>query len=239
MFRMGMGRLSEDPGLDTSGGLFPLFEYRLRDGGREWTVLHTGTVLTEADETNAIASTTNRLPYGVSLWPSAIALAHEIAARAEAFHGRSVLELGAGIGLPGIVAASLGGRVVQSDRDELALHLCKRNGERNDPAAIEYRLADWTEWDDPGRYDWIIGSDILYGNSLHPHLRRIFESNLAPEGRILLADPFRGRGLRFLETLEAEGWCVTFSKWDIGEEATPRPLGVFELSPPGSRAGPK
>ncbi len=115
-----------------------------------------------------------------------------------------------------------------------ALHLCKRNGERNDPAAIEYRLADWTEWDDPGRYDWIIGSDILYGDSLHPHLRRIFESNLAPEGRILLADPFRGRGLRFLETLEAEGWCVTFSKWDIGEEPTPRPLGVFELSPPGS-----
>jgi methyltransferase-like protein 23 len=147
--------------------------------------------------------------------------------------------LGAGIGLPGIVAATLGGRVVQSDRDELALHLCKRNGERNDPIAIEYRLADWTEWDDPERYDWIIGSDIIYGESLHPHLRRIFESNLAPEGQILLADPFRGRGLRFLETLEAEGWCVTFSKWDIGEEATPRPLGVFELSPPESRPGTK
>ena len=144
---------------------------------------------------------TNRLPYGVSVWPSAIALAHEIAARAEAFRGRSVLELGAGIGLPGIVAASLGGRVVQTDRDELALHLCKRNGERNDPAAIEYRLADWTEWDDPERYDWIIGSDILYGESLHPHLRRIFESNLASKGRILLADPFRGSVLCFLRDI--------------------------------------
>src|SRR3954449_12144843 len=153
---------SEDQGLETSGGRFRLFDYRLRQGGREWTVLHTGAVLTESDETHAIVMKTNRLPYGVSLWPSAIALSHEIATRAEAFRGRSVLELGAGVGLPGIVAATLGGRVVQTDKDELSLHLCKRNGERNGVEGIAYRLADWTAWDDLGRYDWIIGSDILY-----------------------------------------------------------------------------
>jgi methyltransferase-like protein 23 len=228
---------SEDRVLDTSGGRFPLFDYRLRQGGQEWTALHTGAVLTKADEIHAMVLKTNRLPYGVSLWPSAIALAHEIAVRAEAFRVRSVLELGAGMGLPGIVAASLGARVVQTDRDELALHLCKRNGERNGADAIEYRLADWTEWGDTGRYDWIIGSDILYGESLHPHLRRIFEANLAPKGRMLLADPFRDMGVRFLETLQNEGWGVTFNKWDVGEEAAPRPIGVFELLPPGN-AGP-
>ena len=228
----------EDQQLDTSGGKFPLFDYRLRKDGREWTVLHTGAVLTEADETHAMVLKTNRLPYGVSVWPSAIALAHEIVTRAKAFHGRSVLELGAGVGLPGIVAASLGGRVVQTDREELALHLCKRNGERNGAGTIEYRLSDWTEWGESGRYDWIIASDILYGESLHPHLRRIFQSNLASTGRILLADPFRGTAVPFLETLEAEAWSVTFNKWDVGEEATPRPVGVFELVPPRSRAGP-
>ena len=228
----------DDRALDTSGGRFPLFDYRLRKGGREWTVLHTGFVLTEADETHAIVLKTNRLPYGVSLWPSAIALSHEIATRADAFRGRAVLELGAGVGLPGVVAATLGGRVVQTDRDELVLHLCKRNGERNGGDPIEYRLADWTEWGDAGLYDWIIGADILYGDSLHPHLRRIFESNLAPRGRILIADPFRPLVLKFLEALEADGWGVTFSKWDVGAEALPRPIGVFELLPPGSRAGP-
>jgi methyltransferase-like protein 23 len=223
----------QDPELDTTGGKFRLVDYRLWSADREWTILHTGAVLTEADEAHAVGVKTNRLPYGVSLWPSAIALAHEIATRADTFRGRSVLELGAGVGLPGIVAATLGARVVQTDRDELALHLCKRNGERNGVDTIEYRLADWTEWNEPGRHDWIIGSDILYGESLHPHIRRIFESNLAPHGRILLADPFRGRGIQFLETLEAEGWRVTFSKWDVGEETTLRPIGVFEMSPPG------
>jgi methyltransferase-like protein 23 len=223
--------------LDTSAGKFPLFEYRLRRDGREWTVLHTGAVLTEADEIHAMVLKTNRLPYGVSVWPSAIALAHEIATQAAAFRGRSVLELGAGVGLPGIVAASFGGRVLQTDREELALHLCERNGERNGAGTIEYRPSDWTEWGEAGRYDWIIASDVLYGESLHPHLRRIFESNLAANGRILLADPFRGSSLRFLETSEAEGWRVTFNKWNVGEAATPRPVGVFALVPPGSSAG--
>ena len=219
------------PTLDTSAGVFPLHEYRCRQGGREWSVLHAGAVLTEADETHAIVLKTQRLPYGVSLWPSAIALALEIATRPGAFRGRSVLELGAGTGLPGIVAASLGGRVVQTDRDELVLQLCARNGERNG-VSVEHRLADWTCWEDAGRYDWIVGADILYGEALHPQLRRIFESNLAAGGRLLLSDPFRGMGVLLLEQLEADGWGVSCSNWDVGEGES-RPVGVFELMPPG------
>jgi predicted nicotinamide N-methyase len=223
--------------LSTTGGEFPLHEYRLRQDRREWTALHTGAVLTRADEARLLGEPGDRLPYGVALWPSAIALAHEVATRATAFHGRNVLELGAGTGVPGIVAAALGGRVVQTDRDELAMSVCRRNGERNGIKAIEYRLADWTTWDDAAHYDWIIGSDILYGEPLHPQLRRIFESNLGREGRILLSDPFRSMSLRLLEALEADGWSVTMTRWDVGEEATPRPIGVFELAPPRSGEG--
>ena len=96
------------------------------------------------------------------------------------------------------------------------------------------RVADWTEWADAEAYDWIIGADILYGPVLHPHLRRIFGSNLAEGGRVLLADPFRAVGLRFLEGLEADGWAVSYNQWDVGSDAEPRPVGVFELVPPRS-----
>ena len=219
--------------LGTSAGDFRLLDYRQRTAGREWSILHLGAILTEEDETRAIVRKTNRLPYGVSLWPSSIALAHEVAARAGEFRGRSVLELGAGTGLPGIVAASLGARVVQTDCDELSLHVCRRNAERNGVPAVEHRQADWSDWSDPDRYDWILGADVLYGEKLHPQLRRIFESNLAEGGRILISDPFRSVGHQFLESLEADGWPVSFSRWDVGSDETPKAVGVFEIRPPG------
>ena len=46
--------------------------------------------------------------------------------------------------------------------------ICRANGERNGVGAVEYRQADWTEWDDQGSYEWILGSDILYGEAQHP-----------------------------------------------------------------------
>jgi predicted nicotinamide N-methyase len=215
----------------TSAGDFPLRECRLHVGDREWSVLHTGAVLTPDDEVRYFADLAGKLPYGVVLWPAAIALAHEIATRPEAFRGRRVLELGAGTGLPGIVAASLGARVVQSDRQEGALTVCRLNGERNGVPAVDYRSDDWTAWTDSGRYDWVIGSDILYAEEMHPHLRRILETNLAPGGRVLIADPFRGPSLGLLEAMEAAGWRVTMTKWTVGEESSPRAIGVFELTP--------
>jgi hypothetical protein len=93
-------------------------------------------------------------------------------------------------------------------------------------------LTDWTAWEEAGLYDWIIGSDILYGVELHAHLRRIFESNLAPGGRVLLSDPFRAVSLGLLEAMEQDGWSVTLSKWTVGEETTPRPIAVYELTTP-------
>jgi predicted nicotinamide N-methyase len=218
--------------LQTTAGDFPLHEYRLRQGGHEWTILHLGAVISYDDETHYLLGLFEQMPYGVALWPAAIALAHDVAARAEEISGRRVLELGSGTGLPGIVAASLGGRVVQTDRNRLALYVCGLNAERNRVRSIDYRQVDWVDWADDTRYDWILGSDILYSAEMHTHLRRIFESNLAPNGRILLADPFRASSLPLLEAMEKDGWAVTLNKWSVGEEAAPRAIAVYELAPP-------
>ena len=218
--------------LRTTVGDLPLHEYRLRHAGHEWAILHTGALLTPIDEAYFLDGTRDRVPYGVALWPASIALAHEIIARADGFRGKRLLELGAGTGLPGIVAASFGAQVTQTDRHELALSICRRNVERNGVPGIECRAAEWSDWNDSRHYDWIIGSDVLYAETMHPHLRRILETNLAPGGRILLSDPFRPRSLQLLEGLESSGWGISMSIWNVGEEREPRRIGIIELTPP-------
>jgi predicted nicotinamide N-methyase len=212
--------------LRTTAGDLPLEEYRLTLPEGAWRILHTGAILSHADEEQFLCGDQPRL--GIVLWPAAIALAHDIATRA--LRGTRVLELGAGTGLPGIVAASLGAHVVQTDRQTVALHVSKTNAERNGVTTIENRAADWTAWEDTSTYDWILGADILYAVSLHPHLRRIFERNLAPGGRLLLSDPFRKGSFELLEAMEADGWKVTMSKWTVGVVPPERAVGVFELT---------
>ncbi len=236
-----MTQVTAPASLSTTAGDLPLEEVELHVGSRTWSILHTGAIVSREQEVDFLRGESGtRRPYGIVLWPSAIAIAHEVATRT--MTGLRVLELGAGTGLPGIVAASLGAHVVQTDRQQLVLHVCKQNGIRNgvtstdDPGAevrhgsIVHRLADWTEWTDTARYDLILGADILYSEPLQPSLRHIFETNLAPGGTVLLADPYRDASIRMLERLEATGWRVTLDKWTVGITPPPRPVGLFALT---------
>ena len=223
------------PALHTADGRsFPLHEYHLQLGRHAWRIQHTGVILTDADEREFFRDFLDHLPYGVALWPSSIALAHELSAQGDRLKGKTALELGAGTGLPGIVAATLGARVTQTDRQELAMELCRRNVAQNRASyqadQITNQLVDWTDWQDTNRYDWIIGADILYSDNMHDDLAAIFRANLAPGGRVLLADPFRGVSMYLLESLQSQGWKVSATRYKLGTEADPRVIGVFELA---------
>lgn len=212
----------------------PAHEYCVTLAGRGWSILHAGALIDHDDEQRYLGMERARQPYGTILWPAAIALAHDIDIRAERnsdeFRACNVLELGAGTGLPGLITAALGASVIQTDRDELAMSICRANGERNGASGIEYRMADWSEWHDSARYQYILGADILYSPNAREHLLRIFDCNLAPGGRILLADPFRSASIRLLESMEQDGWRVAVTRWSINGGATPRPVGTFELT---------
>jgi methyltransferase-like protein 23 len=212
--------------LSTTAGDLPLQQCQLSLAGQTWTILHTGAILSHQDEDRFLRGDQPPLPYGIALWPAAIALAHEIATRS--LRGVRVLELGAGTGLPGIVAAALGAHVVQTDRNAAALAVCRMNADCNG-VVLEQRAADWASWREGETYDFIVGADILYADSLHPQLRQIFETNLAPGGRLLLSDPFRSASIALLEAMDADGWNVAFNKWTVGVVPPPRAIGVFEL----------
>ncbi|MEY4578871.1 MAG: hypothetical protein RL701_3574 [Pseudomonadota bacterium] len=216
------------PSLSTSIGDFALCEYSLKVDDRSWSFLHTGAVFTVEQETRYLDSERDRLPYGAMLWPAALALAHDLLARADDLRGKRVLELGAGTGIPGIVAATLGARVLQIDRNEVALHLCTLNKDRNRATSTEVRDAEWETFQSDTQFDLIVGSDVLYVASMHAHLRAICDKHLAPGGTVLFSDPLRSESLPMLETMETSGWRVSLSKWSIQVETGMRTIAVYE-----------
>jgi predicted nicotinamide N-methyase len=144
------------------------------------------------------------LPYWAELWPSSLALANALAGRA--LRGARTLELGCGIGLPSIVAAIAGGRVLATDWSAQAVEMTQANAERND-VELETLVCSWTEPQpliERAPWDLVIGSDLLYEQrnvdvllDLLPRLGR----------EVLLADPGRVPAERFLRAAEKE-WSV-------------------------------
>jgi len=214
--------------LRTSIGDFVLHEYNVTLGDRAWTFAHTGAVVTVEQEARYLARESERLPYGVMLWPASIALAHDLVERGAQLRGKRVLELGAGTGLPGIVAASLGAQVLQIDRNQVALHVCMLNTERNGVSGVAAQQADWETFQSDEQFDFILGSDILYVPSMHDRLRAICDHYLAPGGTVLFSDPLRSQSVPMLEAMEASGWRVSLGKWSIQVDGGTRSVAVYE-----------
>src|SRR5215218_210162 len=80
------------------------------------------------------------LPYWAELWPSALALAEEVARRDPA--GLRVVEIGCGLGVPSLVAAARGADVLATDWAGEAVELLARNAERND-LRLDALAVDW------------------------------------------------------------------------------------------------
>jgi predicted nicotinamide N-methyase len=144
------------------------------------------------------------LPYWAELWPSAVALAREVA-RLD-LDGKRVLELGCGLGLPSIVAALGGAHVLATDWSPDAVGVAARNAERNG-AELETALAAWgtaSALVDAAPWDLVLGADLLYE-------RRNVEQLLALLPRlgddVLLSEPGRPFESAFLERAR-ETWRI-------------------------------
>ena len=182
---------------------FPLNTVAVTIGDRIWQIR----CLQSRDLFAATHQREQRDLYGFVLWESAIALSVWLQKTPGLVRGKQVLELGAGVGLPGLVAQGAGGAVTQTDYQLDSLTLCQWNAQQNQ-VTTEVLQADWRRWNHTTRYDLILAADVLYEEALHYYIERIFHRNLTPTGKVLVADPGRDQAWAFMVHLEEHGWQV-------------------------------
>lgn len=133
-------------------------------------------------------------PFWVKIWESSVVLA-DFMARVPANPGQRILELGAGLGVAGIVAAAFGHRVTITDYDDEILDFSRVSAAANGCEGVLHQRLDWLEPEELGRFDVIIGSEILFNSRFFIPLLGVLERYLAPNGVVYFAHDRRRKSL--------------------------------------------
>lgn len=143
------------------------------------------------------------------VWPSALALTNAMV------HfdtdGKRVLEIGCGLAIASITMHQRHVDITASDYHPLVECFLNENVMLNDLPPLPFQTGNWlTENPLLGKFDLIIGSDVLYEQT-HPDLLSAFiDRHAQPHVEICIIDPGRGNHNKFNRAMEHLGYeCST------------------------------
>ena len=166
------------------------------------------------------------MPYWADLWPAARMLAKVILH--EAWRpGTEALEIGCGLGLPGIVALACGLAVTFSDYDPCALHFAARNARLNGLEDFRTMQLDWRHPPADLRVPVLLASDLIYELRNIDPLVAFIQQVLAPGGVCLLTDQDRIPAHALRDALDAERLPYTTQTVRAGEPGGRRLKGTL------------
>lgn len=166
------------------------------------------------------------LPYWADLWPAARMLAKAIL-REPWMPGLEALEIGCGLGLPGIAALSMGLRVIFSDCDATALEFAAANARRNGFDQFRLLPLDWATPPDDLRVPVVLASDLLYEIRNVEPIVKLIARVLQPGGVCLMTDQDRVPSHVLREALPTAGLSFTTQVMRAGEPGGRRVKGTL------------
>jgi predicted nicotinamide N-methyase len=166
------------------------------------------------------------MPYWADLWPASRMLAKAIL-REKWTPGTEALELGCGLGLPGIAALAAGLRVTFSDYDATALEYAGNSARLNDFEDFEILQMDWRAPPGNRHFPVILASDLVYElRNVEPLVDSILRL-LAPDGLCLMTDQDRIPARRLKERLAEAGLRFRTEPIRAGEPGGRRVKGTL------------
>ncbi len=150
-------------------------------------------------------------PFFGIVWPSSLVLAKHMMNRD--IGSKRVLEIGCGTALSSLLLNKQSVDITATDYHPEAEFFLKRNTQLNGDTAIPFERTNWADNDDSlGRFDLIIGSDLLYEDEHIDLLTKFIKEHSNPKCEIIIVDPGRGRKNKLAKKLLELGYIPTFSK---------------------------
>lgn len=144
--------------------------------------------------------------FGV-LWQAEELLSHLMVT--ENTSGKRVLELGCGLALASLVLKRRGMDVTATDLNPYADGFLSFNASLNEIEAVDFGQASWAAAQSPlGRFDLLLGSDLLYDHHNLVPLVSFIDGHLQPDGEVLIVDPGRGLTNKFTRQMKGLGFHV-------------------------------
>lgn len=145
------------------------------------------------------------------VWPSSMVLAHHMITHD--IGSRRVLEIGCGTALSSLLLNKQSVDITATDYHPEAEFFLERNTKLNGDNAIPFERTGWADNNDSlGRFDLIIGSDLLYEDEHTALLAGFINEHSNPNCEIIIVDPGRGRKTKLAKKLLEFGFISSFSK---------------------------
>lgn len=172
-------------------------------------------------------------PYFGAVWPAARALGHYIVDQGtSAWNGSRVLELGCGLAIPSFLTAKLGARVVAADFHPDVRWFFERNRNANGlHREVEYVECDWSgPGVELGKFDWVIGSDVLYENTHSELLAKQVDRYLNENGKAVITDPARPYVQAFTDAMKRLGYRVEMEVRTVRDQSDEKEILTLEFT---------
>jgi predicted nicotinamide N-methyase len=170
-----------------------------------------------------------RVPYWADLWPSAIALGQYIAQESKNISGKNIIEIGCGLGIPGIVAGIAGGNVTMSDYLQEALTLACENWKLNLNTECKWLNLDWRKAYGGEKFELVLASDIAYEKKSFFPVVKILKELLVPGGSVFLSEPNRPYAAEFINLLSTEFDLTDIRDYIIRKNDIDYKVSVYKL----------
>ena len=167
-------------------------------------------------------------PYWAKVWPSAIALVKVLQKHPSLIRDKTVLELGAGIGLPSLLMANEAKAIQVSDYDSQAVELLQKNIAHLQLQNVQAIQLDWNTIPENITAEVVILSDVNYDPTQFETLTKLIEKFIYQGCTVILSTPQRIMASPFV--LELASYIVAEFLELVDENGVTKEISILVLS---------